>query len=898
MTRCVKVVVALSILAVFAGITTLYAVWEENGVLICGAPGSDYEIVLSEADDSGIIVAWEDERGTESDVYASKLDPFGNVLWTPDGVPVCTAAGSQRDVMAVSDGVGGAIIAWDDSRIPEIAIYAQRIDAMGNLLWTADGDTVYSEINSFSSMAMVADGAGGTIIVWSDNRGADFDIYGQRIDENGTRLWPATGILLCSASNNQYTRGIVDVGGGEFMIAIEDHRNIGSDVFVQKFDTTGTTPWGIGGDPVCNDAAAQFGIVLTADGAGGAVFAWTDDRNVTDEIFAQRISSNGSDMWISDGVSISDGQGTMGRPGIVPDTEGGAIINFNIEYGMLDFHSIIQRVDRFGNIQWYHGGVKVSAGYWPTYSDMLCPDGEGGAIVLMYDLRDYQTNSTHFYAQKIDHDGTPRWLPGGVPVFHADTEAEEEEADYGFIASDNLGGAYCVWTDNRTGEYDLYGSRINGYGGLGGLHDPATISSINDVPNDQGGKMMLRWLASPADTFPNAHIDSYSAWRLLPDPGAAAMPALELDDIVIDSDAIGEAMRRIPTAAGDAWELVGFIPARQAEEYALMVESLYDSMDSDPGWQYFVVTAHMEGSILFFDSPVDSGYSVDNLSPAMPVAFEGIQSLAPPGLRVYWDLGSDSDLGYYEVYKGPAEDFVPGVSNLVGSVADTELLDESWTPGDEDFFKLLAVDVHGNRGPAALLRPENIYVGTLLQNFSAAWTGSWIEIAWTLSEADTDIGFHFLRAKNPGGEFEEIEGPKFDRDGMAFVFEDHDCEPGITYSYRIELEENGNRRVLFETDEITAPVLPLTLGQNVPNPFNPSTSIAFYLPERSHVRIDVYDVTGRLVTTLTDGTRSGGSHTVEWNGSDTSGRSAASGVYFYRLVAGKSVQTKKMILLR
>jgi flagellar hook assembly protein FlgD len=47
-----------------------------------------------------------------------------------------------------------------------------------------------------------------------------------------------------------------------------------------------------------------------------------------------------------------------------------------------------------------------------------------------------------------------------------------------------------------------------------------------------------------------------------------------------------------------------------------------------------------------------------------------------------------------------------------------------------------------------------------------------------------------------------------------------------------------------------------------------------------------------------DGTRPGGNHTVEWNGSDASGRTAASGVYFYRLVAGRFEQTKKMILLR
>jgi len=894
MTRCARVFVGLSLIAIFAGVSALYAVWEENGVLICGAAGSDYEVVLTEAGDSGIIVAWDDERGMDCDVYAAKLDPYGNVLWTPDGVLICAATGYQRNTMAVSDGDGGAIIAWEDDRIPVSAIFAQRIDSDGNLLWTADGDTVFTEITYFSSLAMVADGSGGAIVLWSDDRSGDWDIYGQRIDGNGTRLWPAAGLLLCTASNSQYARDIIDAGGGEFILAVEDHRGIGYDVYSQKIDTTGATPWGIGGEPVCTDAASQFNISLTSDGAGGAIFVWTDDRDVINEVFAQRIGSNGSDLWLSDGISISDGRESMGPPKIVTDTEGGAIITFTTA-DTADIYSYVQRIDGLGNFQWYPTGVMVGSGSWSTYSEQLCSDGEGGAIILMYDLREYDAGTVHFYTQRIDHDGIPRWMPGGVPVFVAD---EGTEPDIGFIAGDGLGGAYYVWADERTGESDLYGSSINAYGGLGGLHDPPAISSIDDVPNDQGGKMMLRWLASPADTLPDSHIEYYSAWRLLPDPGAAAMPALELADIGVDAEFSGEAVRRIPTAAGDAWEFIGNVPARQAEEYALLVESLYDSMGTDPGWQYFVVTAHLENSALYFDSPVDSGYSVDNLSPALPVAFEGIQSLTPPGLRVYWELGTESDLGHYEVYKGPAEDFVPGVSNLVGNAADTELLDPDWTPADEDFFKLIAVDVHGNRGPAALLRPENIYVGTLLQSFSASWTDSWIELKWTLSQVDDGIEFHVLRADGRGGRFEEIEGPHLDGFGLTFVFEDHGCEPGVIYVYRIEVEESGNRRVLFETEELKAPTLPLTLHQNVPNPFNPSTSIAFYLPEKSHVRIDVYDVAGRLVTTLTDGARPGGSHNVEWNGSDASGRTAASGVYFYRLVAGKFEQMKKMILLR
>ncbi|MDD3642747.1 MAG: FlgD immunoglobulin-like domain containing protein, partial [Candidatus Krumholzibacteria bacterium] len=78
----------------------------------------------------------------------------------------------------------------------------------------------------------------------------------------------------------------------------------------------------------------------------------------------------------------------------------------------------------------------------------------------------------------------------------------------------------------------------------------------------------------------------------------------------------------------------------------------------------------------------------------------------------------------------------------------------------------------------------------------------------------------------------------------------------------------------------------------------PSTTIAFYLPQRSHVRLDVYDVAGRLIATLLDEAMSAGRHAVAWNGQDGAGRTAASGVYFYRLRAEKFEQTRKMILLR
>jgi hypothetical protein len=173
-----------------------------------------------------------------------------------------------------------------------------------------------------------------------------------------------------------------------------------------------------------------------------------------------------------------------------------------------------------------------------------------------------------------------------------------------------------------------------------------------------------------------------------------------------------------------------------------------------------------------------------------------------------------------------------------------------------------------------------------------------MEVSWTLSEIDEGVKFLVLRAEDPVREFDNIDAAVIGRDGLSFAVKDMSCEPGKTYVYRVELEQEGSRRILFETGPVSAPAMPLALFQNAPNPFNPSTSIGFHLPERSRVRIDVYDVTGRLMATLLDGVCPGGSHTVEWNGLDRAGSRVSSGVYFYRLVAGKSVLTRKMVLLR
>ncbi len=99
-------------------------------------------------------------------------------------------------------------------------------------------------------------------------------------------------------------------------------------------------------------------------------------------------------------------------------------------------------------------------------------------------------------------------------------------------------------------------------------------------------------------------------------------------------------------------------------------------------------------------------------------------------------------------------------------------------------------------------------------------------------------------------------------------------------------------------DDPMAPAYSNLLLQNYPNPFNPETTISFDLPQGSPVNLSIYNVKGQLVKTLADGEHGFGRHSYVWNGTDNSGSSVSSGLYFYRLTANGHSESRKMMLLK
>ena len=125
---------------------------------------------------------------------------------------------------------------------------------------------------------------------------------------------------------------------------------------------------------------------------------------------------------------------------------------------------------------------------------------------------------------------------------------------------------------------------------------------------------------------------------------------------------------------------------------------------------------------------------------------------------------------------------------------------------------------------------------------------------------------------------------------------DRGVEMGSKYVYRLEGEDG----VVNETMAVVVPVTVAGLGQNHPNPFNPVTTIDYWVPggARNAVSLVIYDVRGARVRTLVNTEKAAGRYTAQWDGRNDAGAPVSSGVYFYRMVAGGFEKTHRMVLLK
>jgi len=721
------------------------------------------------------------------DIYVVKFDPTGNHIWSKQfGDDV-----DQLSYDITTDRSGNVFVSGDFEGTVNFGgigltstggydIFIAKFDAAGNHMWSKS----FGDASSQSARGLATDGSGNVIMVGHYSGSMDFgggvltsaggDIFVAKFDAAGNHVWSkrfgdgnsqtAYGVTVDGWGNVVLTGGnggTVNFGGGALITAGS------SDIYVAKFDAAGNHIWSNG----YGDASAQYGVSVTADGSGN--------------------------------VSVAGRfQGTVNF--------GGGVLT-----GAGDYDIFVAQFDASGNHNW-----SKSFGDSDTqYASELVADGAGDVKLLGYFVGTVDfgggpltaISSWSIYVAQFDAAGNHIWsdnygtsfcYPGGIAV---DGLGNTVVAAY-FGGDVDFGGG----TLSSTGSYDIAIAKL--------WQAVPRFAGARDVPGDQGGWVNLSWEASGMDNTVDHEITHYTTWRAI-DPSQLSSMMARGASVVTDVAAgawskaeTGKPLIRLQRVAGASyyWYLIGTVDAYYLPGYSAPMPTLFDSTAVSNENHYFQVIAHTGNPYVFYTSVPDSGYSVDNLAPAAPLSLAGEQNYTPEGLSLSWRQNHEADLACYSIYRGASALFDPGPGNWIASPKDTTSFDDLWRWDSGYYYKVSAVDLHGNQSGYALLGPEGV----------------------------TGAG-----------------------------------SPGVPDAF--------------------------ALGQNVPNPFNPTTTIHYDVPaDGGAVMLQIFDVSGRLVRTLVDGHQSMGSQTAIWNGADDRGNGVSSGVYFYRMEAPGFASTRKMVLLR
>jgi len=380
--------------------------WTSNGASICTTVADQTNPSTTEDGIGGVIIAWDDSTNGNKDIFAQRIDSSGNVKWAVNGVPVIVKAGQQKNVKITTDGAGGAIVVWEDSIGGTWDIYAQHINGNGAATWSAGGVAVCTAAFTQKGARLIPDGAGGAIISWQDKRnGVDYDVYAQRLNASGVAQWAANGIVISALTGNQRNGKIVSDGAGGAIIVWEDKRGgLAYDVYAQRVNATGVVQWTANGTAVCTADSSQTSIDVTSDNISGAIATWRDKRSGNyHDVYAQKINSNGTMAWAANGIAISNAVYTQTSPNACGDGFGGAIIAWEDSCcGSWDVKS--QRVDANGTAQWAAGGVLIGSAAYTQNNVKNISDGTGGSI---YAFQDFRSGTNYdIYAHRIFWNGT------------------------------------------------------------------------------------------------------------------------------------------------------------------------------------------------------------------------------------------------------------------------------------------------------------------------------------------------------------------------------------------------------------------------------------------------------------------------------------------------------------
>jgi hypothetical protein len=936
-------------------------VWAEGGILVNGEYSRQEDPVIIGSGNGDVIIAWVDFRNEEAgDIYAQKISSNGDLQWAEEGVPLCLFEDIQISLNIVPDVNGGAYVIWLDSRNAGGSdIYGTHIDTNGNIVsgWETDGNPIANASGIQNQHTFWEDGSNGAVVAWHDERDPDDEnIYMQRIASNGDLLWDENGNLLTGAVGLQEKPKITPDGTGNFIFS---WRDMGIDSFgdikAQRVDLNGNLLWANEVE-VYVGAAIQCNARITKASDNGAIIVWEDGRNEVSEnykdIYAQKLDTNGNLQWNTSGVEIVQALNDQLNPRLSGDDNGGAWITW--EDGRVNNHLhediYIQHVNSNGTFELPANGFDVcSADGWQfsplvklSGNKVFCvwADNRTGSTGLYVQIMDNSGNTIleddgeiiyyglcgdsknqhiltnndkkiviwedtrnagygfQIYYQVVNDDGTFVLAENGQPITTL-TGYDQESMDADIYPDTDL--LAMVWEENKQDFKQVYGQAVdlegnNIWSQTEGLQLGESTVAIEQI------KPKISIVNS------NGTLNYYVGWEDFTDYMDSRIMGQKIVDgnlewgtggkTIVDRDGNDELCDVYQNYY--VWQSVGY---NNKNIFCLMVD---ENGDPAPGWD-------ADG----LEVCVQDTTSQENAR-IMEV---------PEGLLIVWDDTRNGSIDIYGQIVTPegttlwADGGIPLIdydndqffSNMIYTDAIYIVWEDFRTGVHFDVY-MQKFDTDGNEiweadGVEVIVQNSNQHAPYLVSDgtdFMVFWedyaTGDESEL---LAQMLDENGVIEPTWPSTGlticSELKNQNAPKAVNDGeYSYVIWEDTRSSGKTDIYNVYLQKVDLIHVGVDDPQINHPGNELM--QNYPNPFNPTTNIDFSLKNDSFVSLNIYNIKGQKVKTLVTDEMQAGNHSVVWNGTNDSGKSVSSGIYFSSFDTndenGDYTSVKKMILLK
>ncbi len=893
--------------------------WQTGGVPVCVHSGIQISLNIEPDNNGGAYVVWNDTRNPGVDLYGQHLSADGSILWpTLNGIPIANGDGDESYNTMWSDGAGGLMIGYVRAVSTTENLYIKRFLPNGLMAWDQPLHIMPNPVSQ-NKIKMAPIGDSSFVFTWMDWRHTDPDIYAQRVDINGIAIWPEPIVVFSDSTATlralQENPRIVQTSDNAVIIVWEDKRNdpVAADLYAQKINLSGQRLWNPDGVPLCIADFGQLSPRMSADDNGGCYVVWDDARNDDKiDIYTQHLSSNGSFLWTANGLAVCTSQNEQSGS-LVKISGSNIFINWmdmrngsvGIYYQVLNTAGVVQLVPNGVQVFW---GLSGDA----TKDQFISLPRQNDVIVIWQDTRFANMGYQIFY-QIVNSDGTLQLEPNGRPL--TIPSGFDQLNPSAVVLPDN--SVAIVW-EEKSSPPKVFGQLIDAncnrlWGDSGMIiSDIVTNRQKDPKVSYEDGAIYIGWsnldvTVTPVGTRNLFHVygqkivNNQKVWGT----GGILVSEMPANDMLFECQfemLKGRYFVWIRTSTNTA----------TFNNKNVYVKLMNPDGTTPVGWSnYGVATSNYLGEYTKQFQPraaiTDGGLFVEWLDFRIDNVKNLYGQLISPIGQVVWD-----PLGV-PLAESSAEQDIP---SLIGGHSATFVWKEKTTGSNFDIaaqrFSLNGTPQWGPLG-------QFVSQGSTIQSSPnlARFPHCGMIAAWEdYTGIESDIYIKYIEEDGtiigpPSGYVicNELKIQQYPIISIldngtpygneAVIVWSDGRSSGKTPIYGLYAQKVADETTGINDDHDNQIVQLAVLQQNYPNPFNPETKISFSLSKDvKDINLSVYNLKGQKVKTVFEGKAIKGLHELTWDGKDDNQISVASGIYFYRLNSGNVTQTKKMILMK